>query len=311
MNIRFGYACITKTLNITSSHTITYKNYQKLSEEEQYKKLTILITQNLDNLEQILIYNIKNNIHFYRMSSNIIPLATHELVNYDALNIFKEKLEHIGKIINDNNLRVDIHLDQYCVLNSTNKNVVNSTINIIKFYKNMLKQMNINTNMIMHIGSSTFGKQNSIKRFINNFKLLDEEEKNLIILENDDKVFNIKDTLEICKILKIPMVLDYHHHKCNNDNLNLNKYIIEIFKTWNNNTPKIHLSSPKNKKEYRSHHDYINIEDFIEFNAIVKKLKKDFDIMIEAKEKDIALFKLIRELKYRGYKFIDETTLEQ
>lgn len=311
MNIRFGYACITKTLNITSSHTITYKNYQKLSEEEQYKKLTILITQNLDNLEQILIYNIKNNIHFYRMSSNIIPLATHELVNYDALNIFKEKLEHIGKIINDNNLRVDIHLDQYCVLNSTNKNVVNSTINIIKFYKNMLKQMNINTNMIMHIGSSTFGKQNSIKRFINNFKLLDEEEKNLIILENDDKVFNIKDTLEICKILKIPMVLDYHHHKCNNDNLNLSEYIIEIFKTWNNNTPKIHLSSPKNKKECRSHHDYINIEDFIEFNAIVKKLKKDFDIMIEAKEKDIALFKLIRELKYRGYKFIDETTLEQ
>ena len=163
----------------------------------------------------------------------------------------------------------------------------------------------------MHIGSSTFGKQNSIKRFINNFKLLDEEEKNLIILENDDKVFNIKDTLEICKILKIPMVLDYHHHKCNNDNLNLSEYIIEIFKTWNNNTPKIHLSSPKNKKEYRSHHDYINIEDFLEFNAIVKKLKKDFDIMIEAKEKDIALFKLIRELKYRGYKFIDETTLEQ
>jgi len=308
MNIRLGYACITKTLDITSSHTITYTNYEKLSKEEQYKKLTEITTLNLNNLEQILIYNIKNNIHFYRMSSNIIPLATHNKVDYDALKIFKEKLEHLGQLINKNNLRVDIHLDPYCVLNSTNKDVVNSTINIIKFHKNMLKEMNIKTNMIMHIGSNTFGKQNSIKRFINNFKLLDEESKKLIILENDDKIFNIKDTLEICKTLNIPMVLDYHHHICNNDNLKLEDYIEEIFKTWKNDIPKIHLSSPKNKKEYRSHHDYIDINDFINLIKAIN-INKDFDIMIEAKEKDEALFKLTRELKYKNYKFIDETTI--
>ena len=309
MKLRLGYACITKTLDITSSHTITYTNYQKLDKKEQHKKLTELITKNLDNLEQILIYNIKNNIHFYRMSSNIIPLATHELVEYDALNIFKDKLKHIGQIINKNNIRVDIHLDPYCVLNSTNKSVVNSTINIIKFHKNMLKQMNIKTNMIMHIGSNTFGKQNSITRFINNFKLLDEESKKLIILENDDKIFNIKDTLEICKTLEIPMVLDYHHHICNNDNINLENYIEEIINTWKNNTPKVHLSSPKNKKEKRSHHDYIDIKDFIDFTQIIKKTNKDIDIMIEAKQKDEALFKLTRQLKYKNYKFIDETTI--
>jgi len=308
MNIRLGYACITKTIDITSSHTITYTNYEKLSKEEQYKKLTDIIKLNLNNLEQILIYNIKNNIHFYRMSSNIIPLATHNKVEYDALNIFKEKLEHLGQIINKNNLRVDIHLDPYCVLNSTNKDVVNSTINIIKFHKNMLKEMNIKTNMIIHVGSNTFGKQNSIKRFINNFKLLDEESKDLIILENDDKIFNIKDTLEICKTLNIPMVLDYHHHICNNNNLKLEDYIEEIFKTWEKDIPKIHLSSPKNKKEYRSHHDYIDINDFINLIKTIN-INKDFDIMIEAKQKDEALFKLTRELKYKNYKFIDETTI--
>ena len=308
MNIRLGYACITKTLDITSSHTITYTNYQKLNKEEQYKKLFEITKTNLENLEKILKYNIKNNIHFYRMSSNIIPLSTHPNVEFDSLNIFKEKLEHLGKIINENNLRVDIHLDPYCVLNSTNKNVVNSTINIIKFYKNMLKQMNIKTNMILHVGSNAFGKQNSIKRFINNFKLLDEESKKLIILENDDKIFNIKDTLEICKTLNIPMVLDYHHHICNNDNIKLQDYIKEIFKTWKNKTPKIHLSSPKNQKEKRSHHDYIDIKDFLNLIQIIN-IKKDFDIMIEAKQKDIALFKLTRELKYNDFKFIDETTI--
>lgn len=306
MNIRLGYACISKTLDITSSHTITYTNYEKTRNKEE--KLIEITNKNLNNLEEILKYNIKNNIHFYRMSSKIIPLATHPNIKINLLNIFKEKLEHIGNIIKENNLRVDIHLDEYCVLNSTNSNIVSSTINIIKFYKNMLKTMNIESYMILHIGSSAFGIEKSITRFINNFKKLDEESKNMIILENDDKVFKIEDVLKICKTLNIPMVLDYHHYKCNKVEP-LEQHIKEILNTWNNITPKMHLSSKKNNKEFRSHHDYIDINDFIELTNILKTQNKNIDIMIEAKEKDMALFKLIRELKYKDYKLIDETTI--
>ena len=306
MNIRLGYACISKTLDITSSHTITYTNYEKTRNKEE--KLIEITNKNLNNLEEILKYNIKNNIHFYRMSSKIIPLATHPNIKLNLLNIFKEKLEYIGNIIKENNLRVDIHLDEYCVLNSTNSNIVSSTINIIKFYKNMLKTMNIESYMILHIGSSAFGIEKSITRFINNFKKLDEESKNMIILENDDKVFKIEDVLKICKTLNIPMVLDYHHYKCNKVEP-LEQHIKEILNTWNNITPKMHLSSKKNNKEFRSHHDYIDINDFIELTNILKTQNKNIDIMIEAKEKDMALFKLIRELKYKDYKLIDETTI--
>ena len=306
MNIRLGYACISKTLDITSSHTITYTNYEKTRNKEE--KLIEITNKNLNNLEEILKYNIKNNIHFYRMSSKIIPLATHPNIKINLLNIFKEKLEHIGNIIKENNLRVDIHLDEYCVLNSTNSNIVSSTINIIKFYKNMLKTMNIESYMILHIGSSAFGIEKSITRFINNFKKLDEESKNMIILENDDKVFKIEDVLKICKTLNIPMVLDYHHYKCNKVEP-LEQHIKEIINTWKGKTPKMHLSSKKNNKEFRSHHDYININDFIELTNILKTQNKNIDIMIEAKQKDMALFKLIRELKYKDYKLIDETTI--
>lgn len=306
MKIRLGYACISKTINITSSHTITYTNYEKLENKEE--KLIELTNKNLQNLEEILKYNIKNNIHFYRMSSKIIPLATHPNINLDLLNIFKNKLEYIGNIIKENNLRVDIHLDEYCVLNSANPNIVSSTINIIKFYRNMLKTMNIETYMILHIGSSAFGIEKSITRFINNFKKLDTESQSMIILENDDKIFKIEDVLKICKSLNIPMVLDYHHYKCNKVE-SLEQHIKEIINTWNGITPKMHISSKKNNKEYRSHHDYIDINDFIELINILKKENIDIDIMIEAKQKDMALFKLMRELKYKDYKLIDETTI--
>lgn len=307
MKIRLGYVAIPKTLNITTSHTITYTNYEKLLETEKIEKLEKIVNENLDNLEQIILYNIRNNIQFYRLSSSIFPLATHPKVEYDVLEIFKKRLEKIGKIINKNNMRVDIHLDQFCVLNSTNKEVVKSTINIIKFYKNMLDTMKLKTYMILHIGSSAFGKQKSITRFINNFKLIDQETRKMIIIENDDKIYNIKDTLYLAKKLNIPMVLDYHHYKCNNEGEKIEDYITEIFNTWKKDTPKVHLSSPKSKKEYRSHNDYININDFIEFHDKIRSINIDFDIMIEAKEKDFALFKLIRELKYKGYKIIDDT----
>ena len=73
----------------------------------------------------------------------------------------------------------------------------------------------------------------------------------------------------------------------------------------------MHYSSPKNKtkREYRSHHDYINPYEFIEFIEILKKYDRDVDIMLEAKMKDDSLFRLVRQLKYlTNYKFIDETT---
>ena len=75
--------------------------------------------------------------------------------------------------------------------------------------------------------------------------------------------------------------------------------------------PKIHFSSPKNKtkKEIRSHSDYINSNDFILFLEQVRHLPYDLDIMLEAKAKDDALFRLVRELKYKAnYTWIDETS---
>jgi UV DNA damage endonuclease len=308
MKIRLGYACITNALDVTSSSNLTYTHYKKLGKEKGNKKLDSVIKSNFEALEEILKYNIKNNIHFYRMTSNLIPLATHKSVDYEVFNKYKKDFIKIGNIIKDNNMRVDIHIEPYCVLNSINNDVVLSTINILEFYQNMFKCMNINTYIVTHVGGKTNGKKEGIKRFINNFNLLNDDLKKMIILENDDKIYNIRNVLKICEVLNIPMVLDYHHFICNKNNEKIEDYIEKIISTWNI-TPKIHFSSPKNKKEKRSHHDYINSDEFIKFIEKIKFIDQDIDIMIEAKQKDDALFRLIRQLKYKtNYKFIDETT---
>lgn len=310
MVIRLGYACICNSLDgVTSSSSYTYTSFNK---NNDFNKLNKVIISNLEDLIKILIYNSKNNIHFYRLSSNIIPLATHSKVIFDYLDKYKKYYNKIDNIINKNNMRIDMHPSTYCILNSTRKEVVSNTIEILKYHYNLLSIMNIkNKIIIIHIGSNTFGKDNSLTRFINNFNKLPKYLKDVIAIENDDKIFNIEDCLYLSSKLNIPVVLDYHHFLCNNNGEDITKYLDKVFKSWKNINPKIHFSSPKNKKEYRAHSDYIDSSKFMEFIEILKNYNYDVDIMIEAKTKDEALFRLVRELKYKAnYNFIDETSFK-
>lgn len=309
MKIRLGYVSISKTLDgITPSTNFTYTDY--VNKKADKNKINEVIISNLEALDNIIDYNISNNIHFYRLTSKLIPLATHDLVKFDYLKKYKNCYNQISKKIVSSNMRVDVHPDQFTVLNSTKKEVVDNTVKILNYHYNILNSLNIkNKLIILHIGSSVFGKENSLKRFENNFNKLDNKLKKCIGLENDDKVYNIEDTLYLCEKLNIPFILDYHHYNCNGDN-NLEKYIERIFNTWSG-TCKMHFSTSKNKtkKEFRSHHDYIDLDSFIYFIEFMKKYNKDIDIMLEAKAKDDALFRLVRGLKYKTeYKFIDETT---
>ena len=309
MKVRLGYVALSKAIDITTSSTITYTNY--VNKNYTVDKLIDITKSNLMALEKIITFNISNNIHFYRLTSKLVPLATHKEINFDYIIPLKELYNKVGNLINDNDIRVDTHPDQYAVLNSTNKDIVKNTINILEYHYNILNALYIkNKVIILHVGSSSGGKKASLTRFINNFNKLSNPLKRCIAVENDDKVFNIKDVLYLCKKLDVPMVLDYHHYICNNEDEDLNDYIKDIITTWHDNIPKFHFSSPKSslKKEYRSHSDYINIDDFIAFLIILKMYNIDCDIMLEAKAKDDAIFRLTRQLKYKGYKFIDETT---
>ena len=308
MKIRLGYVAMCETLNESASHNITYKSYVKSNKNNEL--INEIVRKNISSLSLILDFNIKNNVHFYRMTSKLIPLATHNDVKYDYY-VFSKELKELGDKIKENNMRVDCHPDQFCVLNSTNKNVINNTINILKYHCNILKMMGLIPQLVLHVGSSNFGKEASIKRFINTFNKLPDELKKSILIENDDKTYDVIDVINLCEKIKRPMVLDFHHHICNNkENIDLMDYMTRIFSTWDN-VPKIHFSSPKSKKksEVRCHSDYINVFKFIEFIDLLKHFDKDVDIMLECKKKDAALFKLVRELKlYSKYKFIDETS---
>nr|WP_288635001.1 UV DNA damage repair endonuclease UvsE [uncultured Intestinibacter sp.] len=318
MKIRLGYVAISNALGkkVTSSSNVTYKTYSKLnSQEKRLQKLKSITSSNFDGLEKIIRYNIENDIHFYRITSALIPLTTHpEVPDWGYRKIFKRDFEYIGKLIRESNMRVDTHPDQFNVINSANEEVVQNTIRNLLKQEEWFEDMNYpEGKMVIHVGGATGGKEKALERFINNFAIFPETIQNRLIIENDDKIYTARETLDLCNELKIPMVVDIHHHNCNNDGENIYDMLKDIFDTWKGQElpPKIHFSSPREGELDRKHADYIYAEDFVEFLENIKVLNTDFDVMLECKEKDIALFKLVDDIKKLKpeYNWIDKTTL--
>ncbi|MDW8801911.1 UV DNA damage repair endonuclease UvsE [Clostridium sp. A1-XYC3] len=318
MRIRLGYVAIALNLpKVTSSSSVTYTNYNKLgSDEKRLNKLKQVTLSNLDDLYKILKYNVENNIHFYRITSALVPLATHpEVDNWDYRKIFNVDFKRIGQLIKEEKMRVDTHPDEFNVINSIREEVVESTRRNLWFHANLFEDIGYpKGKMVLHIGSSQGGKEKAINRFINNFSQFPKEITSKLILENDDKTFTTKEVLQICKEVKTPMVLDVHHHICNNNGEELEPMLKDIFHTWIDQElpPKIHFSSPREGKTDRKHSDFINPQDFVEFIESCRPLKIDFDVMLECKKKDIALYKLVDDIKElrSGWNWIDETTIE-
>ena len=317
MIVRLGYVAIAKNLGkkVTSSSTVTFTNYNKINtEEKKIEKLRSVTLSNLNALQEIIKYNIKNNIHFYRITSALIPLVTHPEVGYwGHREIFKNDFKYIGKLIKESKMRVDTHPDEFNVINSINPKVVeNSAMNLMRQVEWFEDFDYEEGKMVIHVGGKTGGKEEGLERFIKNFRELPIKIKSRIIVENDDKTYTAKETLEICKILNIPMVLDVHHHNCNNNGEKIEDMLEDILNTWNSEKlpPKLHFSSPRDGEKDRKHSDFINSKDFVDFIEKAKKFNRDFDVMLECKEKDIALIQLVKDVNEINskYKWIDESS---
>ena len=306
MQINLGYVGNPSTLLDIYSHSLTFKEFSKYENNKGLDLLTKRIKLNFKNFEKVLKYNHDNKIKFYRMTHTMFPLLTHPSININYKEVFKEDFKRLKEKINKYNIRIDTHPDEFCLLTSDKDIVTNNSIDILKFHLEIFKLLGINGRCVLHIGSSKPTKEEALNRFKDNFNKLSNELKSLIILENDDKTYTVSDTLSLCEELKIPMVLDYHHFICNHDkNEKINKLLPRIIKTWDNTNlnPKMHFSTSINSKQKRNHSTYLNYNFFIKFLKLLKPLNTDIDIMLEAKGRDEALFRLIRQLKfYKDFK---------
>lgn len=290
-------------VDCSPSCTLTLAGYNKLIDDEtKLHKLRKITAKNLENTLRILRYNKAMNIMVYRLTSRLVPLATHPVTSeWDYAGDFKREFAELGSFIKENNLRVSAHPDHFTLINSSSGAVLAASLVDLDYHVKLFEAMGLEDyryKLVMHVGGLYKDKAASISRFKENFVKLPDRIRRRIILENDDKSYSASDVLEMCNELEIPMVLDVHHYNCVKDFIDLEKLLPLVFDTWKGEAfkPKVHFSSPRNSKEFRSHADDINFTDFLVFLKTASSVGRDFDIMLEAKNKDRALLLLSSQL---------------
>ncbi|MCM3654579.1 UV DNA damage repair endonuclease UvsE [Metabacillus litoralis] len=316
MRIRFGYVANALGLwDASPSKALTFARYSALPKNERMEKLRSVTAQNLQHTKRILYYNIAHEIELYRFSSSLVPLATHPDVMWDFITPFKTEWEELGQLIQQFKFRPSFHPNQFTLFTSPREEVTLNAVTDMKYHFQMLEAMNALERGIIniHIGGAYGDKTEALRRFHQNIKKLPNEIKRHMTLENDDKTYDVEETLITCEKENIPMILDYHHYMANQGDVDLPLYLQRIFNTWNacHTVPKVHLSSPKSEQAYRSHADFVSIEFVLPFLKMAKVLNQDFDIMIEAKQKNLAMHRLIEEIaSIRGVRRISSSAVE-
>lgn len=304
--VRLGYVAMSMELqNASPSKTMTFAQFNKLADREAaIRKLEQIALTNLQNTLRLLRHNAASDIHFYRLSSRLVPLATHEdLVGWDYMKPLLEKFREIGDFVKKHEIRIDFHPDHFVLLNSKKEEVFINSIKNLKMHYLFLKGFGIDPThrCVMHVGGNYKETEKSLERFVDNWGVVPRSLQKMIMLENDDTSFTLDDTLYLCEKLGIPLVFDYHHHLAHHENENWQNNWERVVQTWEHSPLpiKMHISSPKNEKQFRHHSDFVDIDMFFRFLREIKGSVPQIDCMIEAKRKDQALFTLMEECKKR------------
>ena len=251
-------------------------------------KIKNTIEKNFKEIFEILDYNIKNEIFFFRIGSSFVPFASHPICKFDWAGHFADDFEKVGKIIKKNKIRISMHPGQFILLNSKRHEVIEASIRELEYHAKLLGLMKLdNTAKIqIHVGFPQGDKEQAIRDFINNFQKLSDSVKKRLVIENDEHYFGVSECVEISKKLKIPIVFDTFHYSILNDGKSVRDAFDYISKTWKNKDgiPMLDYSSQQPKGRLGKHCSQMDSEDF---QKIISNLSgREFDLMLEIKNKE-------------------------
>jgi UV DNA damage endonuclease len=290
--MRIGYPCINRSIGCKSDSTFRLKNYSE-------KRLISTVESNLDCLHRIIRFNKANSLLFFRITSDIIPFASHPICNFPWQNYFKGTFKDIGRFVRRNGARISMHPDQFIVLNTKKLDVLENSLRELQYHADLLDAMGLDeTHKIqIHVGGVYGEKENSLNRFIERYQDLEISIQKRLVIENDHRSFTLGDCMAISGEVGIPVLFDVFHHKLKSSGEDLSEAIELVQDTWKkkDGIPMVDYSSQHPKKTLQSHAEEIDIADFKNF--ILRSRPYDIDIMLEIKDKEKSALKALKVVK--------------
>ncbi len=301
-NYNLGYACINSELSerpkkqrVTTNRSMIKRTFK----EKGLPYASELTLANCKDLLTILKWNKKNNINFFRMSSNLIPWASdYELTELPDYDLIAEALYQAGLYAAENNIRITTHPDHFNKLTSPKESVILNTIRDLEIHGEMFDMMCLprthHAKINIHVGAAYGDKPMATGNFCKNFHRLSESVKTRLTVENDDKpsLYTTEELYnDIHKHINIPIVFDYHHHDLHPGEQTEREALDMALSTWPLDIrPVVHYSESRSVE-----HGDPKIKPQAHSDSYVRPVNTyglEMDIMLEAKHKEQALFKM-------------------
>lgn len=300
MTLRLGYCCINMGLRkqgITTNRNMIKRTW--LAKGLPYA--SELALANCRDLRTIIGWNADNDIQLFRMTSDLFPWASeyylNELPDYDKIAAL---LRDAGEFALMSNQRLSFHPGPFNVLASPRQEVVDNAIHDLthhgKVFDLMMQPRSPQAKINIHVGGAYGDRASALERFCQAVTRLPDCARSRLVVENDDRgsLYSVKDLYEgVYKRVGVPIVFDYHHHQFRTGGMSEEEALRLAASTWPDGiTPCCHYAESKVLEEggttpTPAHSFYINgpIEDY----------GLNLDVMLEAKGKELAMFRYNQE----------------
>ena len=262
-----------------------------------------LALANAKDLVKIMEWNAQNGVKMFRVGSGIFPFMDHPELGYSLDDLSREhhtdivsEMVEAGSIAREAGIRLSCHPGPYTCLASPDKTIVDKSIKCLEMHQLIghLLGQNHDFNINIHVGGVYENKAETAKRFCETYKILNPNIQRQLTLENDDKE-SMWSPRELHNMIYtdcgVRLVYDFHHHRfCSNETVE--EAVQLCFSTWpEDQVPKIHYSESAPGKRPQAHSDYIRgpVPAFKYFT------KREYDVMLETKAKDLALKRYLTE----------------
>jgi UV DNA damage endonuclease len=291
--LRWGLCCQFLDSPITF-RTATHGYAGGLETENRRAYLADIAAHNADALAAAIERCHELGIGAFRVSSQVLPLATHPISGYtlerlDPSGAIAGAFEWAGALARAYDVRLSLHPDQFVVLNSERDAVVRSAVQELELQARVAEMIGAHV-IVLHAGGAAGGREAALERLERGIDRLPAPARQRLALENDDRCFPPASLLSVCERTGVPLVYDVHHHRCLGDGLSIGEATELSFATWGEREPYAHLSSPRDgwqAPNTRAHADYIDPADFPD-----EWRGRTLTIDVEAKAKERAVLAL-------------------
>ncbi|KUG19381.1 MAG: UV DNA damage repair endonuclease UvsE [Methanomicrobiaceae archaeon] len=279
--MKIGYPCINQRIGCSSGRTFRLRSYSE-------KRHIETVAGNLDCLLSVLQFNVEHGLLFFRITSDLVPFASHPICSYPWHDVFADRFREIGAFIGEHRIRISMHPDQFVVLNAGDPGVVVNSIRELRYHADLLDLMHLDRSakIQIHTGGVYGDKEQSMHRFAGRYDDLELPIRRRLVVENDDMRYTVQDCLQLHEDTGIPVLFDAFHHELNGSGEPAGETAALCSGTWrpDDGIPMIDYSSRQPLDRRGRHAETLDRGHFRKFLAETMPL--DFDLMLEIKDKE-------------------------